>query len=51
MNAARKTISSTLPNSDAWKENTEIVIERVDPVPEIECPRPITSRIAPIRIT
>ena len=49
-NAARKTISSTLPTSDAWKEKTEMPIERVE-MPPMLLPIAITTRIEPIRIT
>ncbi len=50
MNAARKTINSTLPNSDPWKEKTPKEIERVEMPPMLR-PIPRTSRTAPSRIT
>ena len=45
-----KTISSTLPSSEAWKENTEMPIERVE-IPPMLLPIASTTRIVAIRIT
>ena len=48
--AAMKTISRTLPSSEAWKEKTEIPIERVESPPML-LPIAITTRIEAIMIT
>ena len=45
--AARATISSTLPSSEAWKEKNGKLIARCAPL--LACPAPSTARMLTIR--